>query len=394
MSVIFALYLFMMQSVCHRAYKLPSYGRLSSHRMHTLPTAESSSAPLIRESMNNDKYLSILQLNSTRFIPVSSGNSFFAMKSPDIKADEIQPIILTTADLSLSDSIALDSASARVDMKALYSTFYYLGSVDQEHYLALNLNSSLYQDKALPYPDRLLDKSIAMGNLRNYAGLLEESILGKLVHARGLAVWHDSCQHCSRCGAKTNAHRYGATRKCSNAACATTHYPRIEPSVIMLIMHSSLKYCLLGRKKQWVKGRYSTLAGFVDVGESLEEAVIREVKEESNVSVSISSLKYVASQSWPYPASLMVGFMGFATGNTTSLPEIAFDQEELEDCKWIPIEEVREAYDRSSNFNLLFEASDTNTTNPIQIPPKYSLAYRLIKEYVLNYTPESKNKGE
>lgn len=137
-------------------------------------------------------------------------------------------------------------------------------------------------------------------------------------------------------------------RACRNEACAAQHFPRTDPAIIVLV-HDG-EQCLLGRQKRWPKGMYSTLAGFVEPGETMEEAVAREVEEEAGVRV--DDVRYFRSQPWPYPASLMIGFMARATTR-----EIHLGDEELEHAAWFSREQLKEPraegfFVPGSNFSL------------------------------------------
>ncbi|KAJ1479275.1 NUDIX hydrolase domain-like protein [Baffinella frigidus] len=130
---------------------------------------------------------------------------------------------------------------------------------------------------------------------------------GILAAARGMAVWHRAARFCQSCGSGDMApSKAGNARKCG--ACGAGAYPRIDPSVIVLVTSKGGEHALLGRKANWPEGRYSTLAGFCEVGETLEETVVREVFEESGVRVSPPSIRFTSSQTWPFPRSLMVAF--------------------------------------------------------------------------------------
>uniref|UniRef100_A0A0G4HXW9 NAD(+) diphosphatase n=1 Tax=Chromera velia CCMP2878 TaxID=1169474 RepID=A0A0G4HXW9_9ALVE len=138
--------------------------------------------------------------------------------------------------------------------------------------------------------------------------------------ARGLAAWHRCSVFCPSCGRKTVSEKFGTCRRCAGedgeqaegkeegakAGCGRVQYPRQDPAIITLV--SSGPFALLGRKPRWAAGRYSTLAGFVEIGESIEETVYREVFEEGGVSCDLSTLRFVASQPWLFPQSLMIGF--------------------------------------------------------------------------------------
>lgn len=157
----------------------------------------------------------------------------------------------------------------------------------------------------------------------------EEAFASRLVYARAMAIWHQNHPHCSRCGAKTVSTEAGHSRTCS--ACGHRSFPRTDPAVIMLITHGD--QCLLGRKAEWRPGQFSTIAGFVEPGESIEHSVRREVAEETGVVV--GAVRYMASQPWPFPSSLMLGFRGEALST-----EIRRDSDELEDCRWFTKDEV------------------------------------------------------
>jgi NADH pyrophosphatase NudC (nudix superfamily) len=127
-----------------------------------------------------------------------------------------------------------------------------------------------------------------------------------LVTASGLGRWHRAHMYCAACGAKTSSAKHGRQRKCEK--CAAVARPRVDPSSIVLVASPDNTRVLLGRKAAWPEGKWSTLAGFVEFGESLEECACREVLEESGLEVDRSTLTHVASQPWPFPSSLMVGY--------------------------------------------------------------------------------------
>jgi NAD+ diphosphatase len=147
--------------------------------------------------------------------------------------------------------------------------------------------------------------------------------------AKALTGWHAAHRFCAACGAASSPEKAGWQRRCP--ACGTTHFPRTDPVVIMLVRHGNR--ALMGRSPGWPPGMYSCLAGFVEPGETLETAVRREVAEETGVRV--GAVRYIASQPWPFPASLMVGCVAEAVSETITL-----DPEELEDARWISREEM------------------------------------------------------
>jgi NAD+ diphosphatase len=190
-------------------------------------------------------------------------------------------------------------------------------------------------------------------NLRDVGHLLNDRDAGLLVHALALANWHVTHPHCPRCGAPTRSDRVGAVRVC--VAEGSEHFPRTDPAMIVLV-HDGGDRCLLGRQPIWPAGRYSTLAGFVEPGESAEQAVVREVLEETGVLV--RDVSYAASQPWPFPGSLMLGFRARADGDTEP---VARDGE-LEDARWFHRDELRDG--------------------SAMLPTPVSIAYKLITDWV------------
>ncbi len=189
---------------------------------------------------------------------------------------------------------------------------------------------------ALPASDTPPDlgRPSTFASLREFGALLDGATASRLVYARAMAIWHRNHPFCARCGARTQATEAGHSRTCIDGACGHKTFPRTDPAVIMLITHEDR--CLLGRQPQWRPGQYSTIAGFVEPGETIENAVRREVAEETGVKV--GAVRYLASQPWPFPSSLMLGFRGEAL--TT---EIVRDTQELEDCRWFSRAEVKGA---------------------------------------------------
>jgi len=156
--------------------------------------------------------------------------------------------------------------------------------------------------------------------------------------AKALDYWHTTHQFCGKCGNASRSVEAGHARRCTE--CRNMSFPRTDPAVIMLVEHmfpDGIARCLLGRQASWKQGIYSTLAGFVDPGETLEEAVIREVSEETGVAV--ESPQYITSQPWPFPASVMLGFTAVATSNT-----IDISKDDLEDCQWFSREQLAHFY--------------------------------------------------
>jgi NAD+ diphosphatase len=178
-----------------------------------------------------------------------------------------------------------------------------------------------------------LDKTRARFlQFRDPRGVLTPEDQQVLLYVRALVNWHEAQKYCCRCGSPTVPEEAGHIMSCTNPECATKHFPRSDPATIMLVRHGDK--CLLGRQPSWPEGIFSTLAGFVEAGESVEDAVIREVKEEAGIE--ITNLCYFGSQPWPFPQSLMLGY--FADALTT---EIVCGQE-LAEVRWFDIADTSE----------------------------------------------------
>lgn len=167
--------------------------------------------------------------------------------------------------------------------------------------------------------------------LRPLSPLLSGEEAGLLAYARALSLWRARQRYCGACGAATVPRRGGHCMRCSNEGCAQEFFPRLDPAIIVLVTDG--ERALLGRQATWPAGRYSTIAGFVEPGESLEDAVAREVMEETGVPT--LGCRYDSSQPWPFPASLMIGFRAWARPDSP-----ARVNGELEDARWFSREEI------------------------------------------------------
>ncbi|MBB4196889.1 NAD+ diphosphatase [Rhodoblastus sphagnicola] len=184
-------------------------------------------------------------------------------------------------------------------------------------------------------------------HIRDLRALAVDSALPKdeiaiLAQAKAVLHWHASHRFCPRCGAKTHVAQAGWRRDCPN--CGAQNFPRTDPVAIVLATHG--ESCLMGRQKQFPPGMYSCLAGFVEAGETIEEAARREILEESGVR--LGAVKILASQPWPFPSTLMIGCRAEALSR-----DIVMDAQELEDCRWFSREEARAmiAGDHGENFH-------------------------------------------
>ena len=184
-----------------------------------------------------------------------------------------------------------------------------------------------------PEHDLPLPHGASFEELRPLSPILAGDEAGLLAYARALSVWRARQQYCGACGAATLPQRAGHCMRCSNEACALEFFPRLDPAIIVLVTDG--ERALLGRQATWPAGRYSTIAGFVEPGESLEDAVAREVMEETGVPV--AGARYDSSQPWPFPASLMIGFRAWAPPGSRPVRASG----ELEDARWFTREEIR-----------------------------------------------------
>ena len=240
----------------------------------------------------------------------------------------------------------------RAQLAALGGEPVLLGLAEEGAFFALDLS---HHEGA---PAALADGARAgFTDLRRVGPLLPRQEGALLAYARGIAYWHERHRFCGVCGAPTASAEGGHVRRCTGAACGIAHFPRTDPAVIMLV-HDGER-CLLGRKPGWPAGMHSTLAGFVEPGESLEEAVAREVFEETGVLV--DEVRYHSSQPWPFPASLMLGF--HARARSTA---IAADPEEIEHAQW---------YERR---DLLGHKDD----DTLRLPRGDSIARRLLEDWL------------
>ena len=187
-------------------------------------------------------------------------------------------------------------------------------------------------DDGVPCFSALIDPASQPFSVMPLLAQLEGSEAPLFAAAMSLTRWHTRHHFCANCGHSTEVIRGGWSRSCSR--CSAEHFPRVDPVVIMLVEHEGC--VLLGRQSHWPERRYSALAGFVEVGESIEDAVAREVKEEAGVDV--RDVRYVASQPWPFPSSLMLACHAQADSS-----ELTIDKTELEDARWFTREEVAQS---------------------------------------------------
>jgi NAD+ diphosphatase len=194
-------------------------------------------------------------------------------------------------------------------------------------------------------------------------GLVPPHELGALAQAKSLLSWHARHRFCANCGQRSASRCAGLRRDCQ--ACGTQHFPRTDPVSIMLVARGD--ECLLGRQRRFVPGSYSCLAGFVSPGETLEDAVRREVLEEAGIAV--GRVTYAASQPWPFPSSLMIGCLAEALTDAITL-----DEEELEDARWFGRDEVAAMLERRHPDGLI-------------TPPPMAIAHHLLGLWLAGSSP-------
>ena len=195
-----------------------------------------------------------------------------------------------------------------------------------------------------------------LASLRQVGPLLSDRDAGLMTHAVALANWHAVFRHCPKCGTVTEPVSAGHARRCP--ADGSEHFPRVDPAVIMLVTDPADR-CLLARNAQWPPRRVSILAGFVEAGESAEQAVAREVREETGISV--TQVRYAGSQPWPMPQSLMLGFRALAPGGEP----IRVDTVEIAEARWFSRSELTAAV----------------ASGEILLPPPVSIAHRIIESW-------------
>ena len=219
-------------------------------------------------------------------------------------------------------------------------------------------DGSFLDKRSISMPGR---DDLAFVDMRSIAtqGLVTPELVGILGQAKSLLFWHARHRFCPNCGAPTRVAAAGWRRECD--ACKAQHFPRTDPVVIMLAIDG--ERCLLGRQRRFIKGMYSCLAGFLEAGETVEDAVRREIHEEAGISV--GRVSYIASQPWPFPSSLMLGCLGEAMSN-----DIAIDTTELEDARWFSREETQ----------LLLTGQHPDG---LACPPAMAIAHHIIRAWAL-----------
>lgn len=229
------------------------------------------------------------------------------------------------------------------------------------------------EDAGIPALHGETDKFI---DVRSIAAQLTPEEAAILAQARSLIDWHQRHRFCAQCGSRTELGEAGYVRRCTSEACGASHFPRTDPVVIMLAVRrdevTGEDMVLLGRQGRMPPGMYSALAGFMEPGESIEEAVRREIMEESGVIT--GAVRYLISQPWPFPSSLMIGCIAEALDGS-----ITVDQDELEDARWFSRSEAAAMLERGKQR---LPTTETNPDEPPWMPPPLSLAHQIARRWL------------
>jgi len=218
----------------------------------------------------------------------------------------------------------------------------YLGKIEDHHVFGM----------ATSVDAATLDPDFEFVGLRDISSRLAAPEAALAAYAKAMFAWQENHRYCGICGAANHSAEAGFVMACTAPQCGHRAFPRLDPAIIVLATRDD--QCLLGRKPEWPEGRFSTIAGFVEPGESLEDALRREVHEETNIQV--AECRYLGSQPWPFPAALMIGFHARATSD-----DIACNDGELAEAKWVSRDDIAAEH--------------------IVLPPSISIAYRLIEAW-------------
>ena len=259
---------------------------------------------------NNKNLLNnIIIEKNTKFIPFYNGKNLFTKINKNIT-----PVIFNKIEL---DDFFPNGMGDTI----------FLGVANTLNYIGVNLSPP---NQKFEY--WLKEHNIIIDDLRKYGPVLDDVEASFLALSNGMFFWHNTHKFCGSCGFQNFSKEGGFVMKCSNDKCGKSHFPRTDPAIITLI--SFQDKVLLGRSPRFPDSMYSTLAGFVEPGESLEQALEREVFEE--VGIKVKNIKYFNSQPWPFPASLMLGFFAEAVND-----QMTIDYDEIEDAHWFSINELK-----------------------------------------------------
>lgn len=252
-----------------------------------------------------------------------------------------------------SRCLVRNNAAVLIETAALGASFrraggIYLGQLNGQHIFAAALEAD---------PAGMGLDEAAFSSFRGLMSALSAADAALLAYAKAMVEWQQRHRYCGVCGSINAAESGGFAMACKNPECGHRSFPRIDPAIIVLV--SAGDHCLLGRQSEWPEGRYSTIAGFVEPGEALEDAVAREVREETNIE--ICAQRYCGSQPWPFPGSMMIGFRAEGIRG-----DIVLNDGELADARWFSREDL--------------------ITRSVALPPVTSIAFRLIEQWFDEWT--------
>lgn len=270
-----------------------------------------------------------LSSDSARFVPLWRNRSLLANSDSGQVAVYLKP-----DELQQPDSIQVPTL---------------LGTDGKRYFFAVSVNDRQQEDILATHPQAsFLDLRLASVDM-------DAKHAGVLAYAKALHYWQYRHAFCGICGSANRLESSGHKLVCNNEECGRQSFPRIDPAIIVLVTHENA--CLLGRNANWPEKRFSTLAGFVEPGESLEDALVREVFEEAQVK--LKGIRYVSSQPWPFPASAMCGFHAEAESRQCGATE------EMEEVRWFSVDELNTAVGQDE----------------VRLPPPVSIAFQLIADW-------------
>lgn len=305
----------------------PTVDRVTRSRLNSFTSVR---LDRLAESRDDPEWLAgALASPRAHFVPLWRGLNLLAERSGEQVAVYLKP-----------DELPLQIAAGTPTL---------LGADEKRIYFALPLNGQ-QKDEVLKRHDGAEFLDLRMASID-----MDTKHAGVLAYAKALLYWQYRHAHCGVCGHANRLESAGHKLVCGNSRCGRESFPRIDPAIIVLVTQGDA--CLLGRNSRWPPKRFSALAGFVEPGESLEDAVAREVDEEAHVD--LQDIRYVSSQPWPFPASAMCGFYAEAASRDCEVSD------EMEELRWVNPEQLRAAI-----------ASDS-----IRMPPPVSIAFRLIADW-------------
>lgn len=314
---------------------------------------------------NDEQWLSQqISAPATRFVPVWQSRNLIGALDGDARGravtlthEQVRALNTDLARFRASDSGHTDSVVSSAGGWAVDDCIF-LGYLDNSAWFAVECR----QDFEHSDLERWNLGEAAFTDLRNHGSVLPAPEAALLAHARAMTYWHQRHRFCGSCGQPTVARAAGHERQCVSADCGVRQFPRTDPAIIVLVVTPTAdgqhQRCLLGRSAHFAPQVYSTLAGFVEPGESIEAAVRRECMEEAGVRV--DAVDYESSQPWPFPSSLMLGFRAHA-----QYQPVVLQDQELEDARWFTRAEIRAEVIRGA----------------LRLPRATSIAFRLFEDW-------------